>query len=428
MAIAHTTDLQAGLEQVKALEDDAPYRSWPHELQRLWLELNTPRITHELKFLHAHGLAICLACLALDAQTSAFPFGVALRLGVVLPIYIIGFWLLGSKHRLLRLVGAIGPTVAFAGAVSLIGVEAGGDFYERYLLAACLVLTVSIVLFPPRLGPTCWLAGAGFVAIAAPLAFADIASIRTFNLLFFILLGSIFPLLIKRRSDRQRDENFILSLKSRQAQIELLAANKELEDLSQLDPLTGLLNRRGFEKRFVAAFEAAAASGEPLAVLLIDVDHFKAFNDTYGHQIGDECLAKIGGLLKAAIDRKKGFSGRYGGEEFIATLMGCESANAIGISERLREEIAGMELLDGSGDKIKVTASFGARIGRPADLHRANFVRDADQALYVAKDGGRNRVVLYSDSSGLKKKSMEEGVSQSTRCDSRVKQVRSRTA
>ncbi|OYX66952.1 MAG: hypothetical protein B7Y88_03750 [Sphingomonadales bacterium 32-64-17] len=420
MAPSHPDDLQIGMEQGCVLEEDAPYSSWSGTVQRLWLITHCRRITRELRFCHLVGLVLCVACIPLDAVAGVLIIGAALRLGVVVPLYLIGIWLVRSEHTLPRLVGAVAPVAGFAGVVSFIGTQTIAELSDRYLMAATMLVAIAVLLVPLRIGPSFWLSFSGFLAIALPFVLAGAVDADIADLLLYSLVCCAFPLLFKRRSDRLRDQNFILSLKSRQAQSELLKINKELENLAQMDPLTGLLNRRGFEKRFSATFDAALASGEPLAVVLLDVDHFKHFNDTYGHQLGDECLSKIGDLLNTEIQRHKGIAARYGGEEFIAALTGSESANAVGIAERLRKKIADLEILDTCGARIRITASFGARIARAAKLRQQEFIRDADGALYAAKANGRNRVALYQGGDKLPAERKMEGGCESKRCDARV--------
>ncbi|WP_161981608.1 GGDEF domain-containing protein [Aurantiacibacter suaedae] len=408
------------MEQGCVLDEDAPYSSWPAAVQRVWSITHARRITRELTFCHVVGIVLCLACIPLDSVTGVPVVGATLRLGVVVPSYLIGIWLIRSEHSLLRLVGAVAPVAGFAGVVSFIGTQTIVEFSDRYLMAATMMVAMAVLLLPLRIGASCWLSVSGFVAIALPFGLGAAVDVDIADLLLYSLVCCTFPLLFKRRSDRLRDQNFILSVKSRQAQSQLLKINKELENLSQMDPLTGLLNRRGFEKRFSATFEAVLASGEPLAVVLLDVDHFKHFNDTYGHQLGDECLAKIGALLNSEIERHKGIAARYGGEEFIATLTGSESANAVSIAERVRKMIADLEILDTCGNRIRITASFGARIARAAKLRQQDFVRDADGALYAAKANGRNRVVLYEGRDKSPLESVGAGGAGSRRYGARV--------
>lgn len=243
---------------------------------------------------------------------------------------------------------------------------------------------------------TAVLAAAGFGATVIPVILSAKAGAGNVDLLYFTFLCCSLPLLIKRRSERLRDTNFILTLKSRKAQEDLLNSNRRLESLSRIDPLTGLLNRRGFDQHFNTAFKAAQISGEPFAILILDIDHFKTFNDDHGHQLGDRCLAEVGSLLGNEIDRHGGISARYGGEEFIAALRGIASVNGIAVAQAIRRKVADLRISHDGDDTVSITASVGVRIASARNTSRDRLIQEADQALYAAKHAGRNQVALYS--------------------------------
>ncbi len=281
-----------------------------------------------------------------------------------------------------------------------------------------MLVTFCIILSPLRIGGTALLAASGFGSIVIPVILLTKAGIYSVDLISFTFLCCSLPLLIKHRSDRLRDENFILTLKSRKAQDDLLSSNRQLESLSQIDPLTGLLNRRGFDQHFKAAFDAAQISGEPFAILMLDIDHFKAFNDDYGHQLGDRCLAEVGSLLGDEVGRHGGISARYGGEEFIAALRGIASVNGIAIAQAIRRRISDLRITNGGSDTALITASVGVRIASARKTTRDKFVQEADQALYAAKHAGRNQVALYSrDAHG----SLDETVTQTSQDEAPVR-------
>ena len=396
MLDAKSSQYEAALRSNHRIEPAVPYANWPVELRRLWHDTYHHRIVRELRFLSWIGLATCLLCLLLDAQAGLFEVGATLRLSLVTPAYLLGIRLLSTNSKIGLWVAANVPAIVFVGVAAFLGMHAGPEHQDNYLMAASMLISICIILSPVRLRSTIGFAILGFSAIAMPIGALSDDLVGDRNLLMFAMLCCSLPLLIKQRGDRLKDTNFLLTLESRRAQDDLLKANRELEELSDRDPLTGLLNRRGFEKRFQAAFDAAVISGEPLAVLLIDLDYFKNFNDTYGHQAGDECLRQIADLLNDQILRNHGIAGRYGGEEFIAALNGSYSVNAITIAEGLRREVARLSINTGIDRCATVTVSIGARIGRVALLDQMRFIEHADHALYAAKKEGRNQVVLYS--------------------------------
>jgi diguanylate cyclase (GGDEF)-like protein len=163
-----------------------------------------------------------------------------------------------------------------------------------------------------------------------------------------------------------------------------------LHAVALTDPLTGMLNRRGFEERFVLEVERAARTGEPFALLLGDIDRFKALNDAYGHIAGDEALAAIGAALREGC-RTIDTAARIGGEEFALVLPGSGSAEGYEAAERLREAVGA--IVGPSGDPL--TISFGV-VEHP--VHGEiwpELMRHADRALYEAKAGGRNRTIAF---------------------------------
>jgi diguanylate cyclase (GGDEF)-like protein len=173
-----------------------------------------------------------------------------------------------------------------------------------------------------------------------------------------------------------------------------LYANQEL--LARTDSLTGLLNRRGLEEHARREMGRSRRQGASLAVLAIDLDHFKSINDKYGHQIGDAVLCAIANSLTTAM-RGHDFPARLGGEEFVVLLTNTTRENAVITAERLRSIMAGQSVRADRND-LKFTASFGIAMLQPGDTLE-DTLRRADRALYTAKLAGRNRVVLEPESS-----------------------------
>jgi diguanylate cyclase (GGDEF)-like protein len=174
----------------------------------------------------------------------------------------------------------------------------------------------------------------------------------------------------------------------------LEAANAELRRLTLVDGLTGVANRRCFDERFAEEWRRAARRREPLAVGFIDVDCFKPFNDTRGHQQGDECLRMVAQILAAGVSRAGELVARWGGEEFVVLLPGASADQALATVERLRAEVEAAELAHPAstvGPVVTVSAGVAATV---ADLEQdpAALLRMADDALYAAKNAGRNRV------------------------------------
>jgi diguanylate cyclase (GGDEF)-like protein len=170
--------------------------------------------------------------------------------------------------------------------------------------------------------------------------------------------------------------------------------NLQLEALSRSDPLTGLPNRRHFDETKANELRRARRHGTPLAVLLCDVDHFKRYNDTYGHARGDECLREVARALQDSLQRGGDLVARIGGEEFAVLLPATDLPAALALADRLREAVTALALPHaGSEVATHVTLSIGAAALDPASGDSLDVVlQRADQALYRAKSRGRNRV------------------------------------
>ena len=182
-------------------------------------------------------------------------------------------------------------------------------------------------------------------------------------------------------------------------QVQLEQSNLELERLSTTDGLTGLSNRRKFDEVGPHEWMRAMRNREPLAVAMLDVDFFKIYNDRYGHQAGDQCLARIAGALSKGLRDGSDFIARYGGEEFVILLPGQNAHDAYEVLERLRADIEALAIPhEGStaASVITFSAGYAAVIPEPG-ITLENLLEQADQSLYAAKRRGKNQVVGASE-------------------------------
>lgn len=182
----------------------------------------------------------------------------------------------------------------------------------------------------------------------------------------------------------------ILQRQERQLKIyqrKLESRNAELQVESATDPLTELMNRRAFEESLDRELERAVRYQTPLSLLMLDVDHFKSFNDSFGHPAGDEVLQRVAGLLRKE-SRKSDAVARYGGEEMAIVLPNTGTEDALSMAERFRCVIA-----EEPWDKRAITVSVGVASISDVVYDRTTLVEAADAALYAAKEAGRNRVV-----------------------------------
>ena len=199
---------------------------------------------------------------------------------------------------------------------------------------------------------------------------------------------------------RMQDTNRELERKLAASRDDIAALQRDLDDVrreSMLDPLTKIANRKSFDEGLVEAMDEATETGTPLSLMLLDIDHFKNFNDTFGHQTGDQVLRLVAMTLKSNI-KGKDLAARYGGEEFVAILPYTDLKGAVIVAENIRKAIQAKELLKRStGEKLgRISASFGVASLWPND-NVTSFIERADRCLYAAKHAGRNRDVSETE-------------------------------
>ena len=211
--------------------------------------------------------------------------------------------------------------------------------------------------------------------------------------LFEVSVGNVSYEEILRRANQALVE---LTLVSQQQAVTLQVQNQVLKVQATIDSLTGLANRAQFDRFINQRFAQALTQYRPMAMILLDVDHFKAINDSYGHQLGDAVLQSLGKLLRM-VARVQDLAVRYGGEEFVLIMPETGRRSAIGIAENLRRSIAARPVLVGR-QQVVVTVSLGVAVHEPGGPFReaAHLVRAADLSLYAAKNSGRNCVRVFS--------------------------------
>jgi len=170
--------------------------------------------------------------------------------------------------------------------------------------------------------------------------------------------------------------------------------NCKLTHLSTIDVLTGISNRRSFEENIQIEWKRAIRGKSPLSLIMIDIDHFKEFNDYYGHQAGDKCLEKVAKTIVSSIQRPADFVARYGGEEFVAVLPEADREGALIVAERIRSKVEALAIKHGhSSVSPYVTVSLGTATLYPKEFNSVEeLIYRADRALFQAKYLGRNNV------------------------------------
>ena len=192
-----------------------------------------------------------------------------------------------------------------------------------------------------------------------------------------------------------REAELIRLVEERTSQLQ--QANDHLQRLSYMDALTGIANRRHFEEILEIEWRRAFRAKTPMTLLMIDIDHFKQYNDSFGHRAGDGCLARVAAVLDESVQRAGDLLARYGGEEFAAILTGTDEAGGAEVAERLRAAVEQLGIERSDDPTRLVTISIGVAAAIPGEASSPELLLSAaDTALYEAKRLGRNRVCTES--------------------------------
>jgi diguanylate cyclase (GGDEF)-like protein len=264
---------------------------------------------------------------------------------------------------------------------------AHNDIYIALVIIAVGNLTLGL---PTRLS----LAASLIAMLTFPVALLFIKS--TPYLLEFVTYYVTVTLIfsgISVLAEHQSYMSFLQSILIEHQNCEVQRLNDELGTLARQDPLSGLANRRAFDENLAVEWNRAHRQHTDIALLMIDVDHFKLYNDTYGHPAGDSCLARVAAVLAGNMRRPGDMAARYGGEEFALLLPGTDGQGASEVAQRLLAQIDALALPHASSPTAAhVTISIGIAAGiPPSEKDATQLIDDADAALYQAKRSGRHR-------------------------------------
>jgi diguanylate cyclase (GGDEF)-like protein len=263
---------------------------------------------------------------------------------------------------------------------------AQGVAARAYMMPGTAILNLLLILGP--ISAAAFLDGTHLMAPAA--------------LIYLVFLISFIVMMVKLRLRQLKAERLSEMLLEQilEKNSELENANARLAVLATTDSLTGLANRRQLDEQLASSLRQAAEKRQPLSLLLIDVDHFKLFNDSYGHQMGDGCLKKVAAALASCDWAEGSLVARYGGEEFAVLMPGTGSTEALRAAEQARMAVKLMDLSSLAGSPHRQTISIGALSLEPDEKTTTDeLLRRADRALYRAKQGGRNRVCSSDEAS-----------------------------
>jgi len=182
--------------------------------------------------------------------------------------------------------------------------------------------------------------------------------------------------------------------------IRLNAAYMAVKRQATIDALTGIPNRRSFSRKVLEEFQRSRRKGEPLSILFCDIDNFKGYNDTYGHNAGDQCLQKIAQTIRRSLERPGDFCARYGGEEFVVVLPDTDCSGAASIAEKILRNIRALQINHRHSLPSRfITLSIGTSTTNLniSSLSHEELIKQADNALYKAKEAGKDCVVQYKN-------------------------------
>lgn len=352
------------------------------------------------------GLVLYVSFLLVDwlVVPDVFELALTLRLAVITPLGLLTIFLV--RRHMARLVALFGPSCAdwtaaisgWAAAGTLLALLLASHSPNAYFYhAGLMVVLLYATLVQSTRFVVAVVTSGGILAmhVAAGLYGPPMPAAILVPMVDMVLFAVGISLVANYLAEKRYRRRYLLGLQDQLILAELQSAQEELQRLSRSDALTQVANRRHFDEHLQQAWSRVSLDGSPLSMLMIDVDHFKAYNDFYGHQAGDACLKAIAQALTSSTRRPNDLVARLGGEEFGVLLQQASEQTARLTAERVREAVAALRLPhERSSTADWVTISVGlvtVRAEAPPAGPQA-MVSRADQALYEAKREGRNRV------------------------------------
>ena len=393
---APETDLASAAHA--ALAQNQPMSAWDETLRHAVAEQLGDHHFREARFLLALGAVIAVLSLAVDYLVAPEHLGeiALLRLGTVLPLTALALLLPRRLLGLQKAVMALSLTAfAFSLAYASLFVPSPSD--ALLALGVVTLLGLSLPVLPYR--------GWELVAFIA-LYLGVIGSFVVLNQSAIVYTEAYIPIMLlttggaailAHRVHWLERRNLLLTLEAEGRASSLENSNARLTELSMEDPLTGLANRRRAENTFAEHYASPIAAGQAgTALFMLDLDHFKDFNDRWGHQAGDTCLRSVAEVMRHTASKYGGLAARFGGEEFLILLRADDKAQALSIAEELRVAIERIEIDHAaSGSTASCSTSIGIALHEGEDTPAlADMLARADAALYRAKAEGRNRCLV----------------------------------
>lgn len=323
------------------------------------------------------------------------------RYGMAMPVLLlVAYYLFRRDERAYSqafiALGSLTGGLGIVGMTTAIPPEAQDVYFAGLMLVAMFTYTVFRLQFV-------WAASVSWVVLVtynvASLLSGSATPAELLTANFFYVSANLMGMVACYEMEYDARYNFVLQRELEAEQTRLDQLNRRLDELAHHDHLTRLANRRYFFEHFQQEWNRHLRHAAPLSLVIIDVDDFKAYNDTYGHQAGDDCLRQIAETLADTARRAGDFVARLGGEEFVALLARTDADDACQLAEKLRWQVEQMAVAH-SASRVAdvVTISVGVATTIPAQEHRLeDLLRRADEALYEAKAAGRNRVICRND-------------------------------
>jgi diguanylate cyclase (GGDEF)-like protein len=318
----------------------------------------------------------------MGAQNGILLLGIALVAVSSVALTVIA-WSPAFEDLFLPCAGVIVPT---RNALIAIHIAAAAAHGQLEMLMALPIILIGPFFFMGLSSRTALTSGvltaAAFISSAVYFHLALPTALRSCT---FLLLGLTACAIAARHLEKLSRTSFL--------------ETRLVAEMAQHDALTGTKNRRVFDEHLASLWPQAIAHRRSIAILLIDIDHFKAYNDRYGHQAGDQTLRRVAQTIQSLIRRPLDVLARYGGEEFAAVLYDVDDKNALEIANRIRRAVEALEIEHGgSHTSAGVTISIGVSVIEPArERDPRGALQLADQALYEAKVKGRNRIEMMKE-------------------------------
>ena len=350
-------------------------------------------------------LFLTLVCIPLDLQGHVLRDGLTLRLGIETPVVLACLQVLRRRRPLwVEAIASALPVALVLCCTVVLGLRSPPPFIDRYLIAAGVLGFVSNIVIPMRLHHAAILSainvtlysGVSLLGLVAP------APPQAASLVCFFGAMMILTLRTAARRERAEKDRYLFTHRDKLQNRKLAQLNDELSRIAERDALTDIGNRRCFDRMFDLLWGDARLEAGRLALVMIDVDRFKSFNDAAGHAEGDRCLRAVARAIAGQVRPTIDVATRYGGEEFavLIPIAAGDAAKGTGpevLAERIRSAIEAQDIAHpGLGPDGKVTVSIGVAFATPGrDAHSpASLLEAADRALYAAKRDGRNRIRL----------------------------------